>query len=143
MNSITVAAQPAETHAGWGQLLALIGTALLFWAFTSIHKRWKETKNAPPSAAPSPALSAPTVKSVKPQVTAAVTPEIESVAAPAAVVVHQPTAAATNAALDEYIAVRFGRQSTAQIVRGAKRTLGVSESTVFRAIRKVREEATP
>lgn len=118
-----VVAAPAEPSAGWGRLVALMVTAALFYAFTQIHKRWKASRENP-----SPTDDRKAVTTVKSQVRA------DSDSGDSTKVVAARSA--TN--IDTFVAERIGRLTPSQIVREARRRLGTSEASVWRALRRAR-----
>jgi len=130
----------AEPDAGWGRLVALVLTAVAFWAFTVGYKRYKDAQNTT-SSNPSPAKIEAAVSTVKPQVTAAVDSDHRGAGATTAVVVRTPATVAQPSPIDEFVRMRLNTMTTTQIVRDAKRALSVSDATAWRAIRKARKES--
>lgn len=123
---LTAAAATTEASPGWGKLVALLVAALLFWAGSTAHTRWEESKKAPLS----PTRDAGPMDGVKPQVTGHGDP------------IGDPLPAAPGRAvkdLDVYVAGRVDKARPAQIIREARRQFGKSEATVKRALRRVRE----
>jgi hypothetical protein len=139
--TITYIAAAAEPDAGWGKLVALIVTALAFWAFTVGHKRYKQLKETPSKTHSSDPPQV-TVNTVKPQVTAGVTADQGGDASGRAVVVH-PTppvpAERDDDGLEAFVALRLARMNTTQVVREAEKTFGVSAATAWRAVRRARD----
>ncbi len=119
-----VLAAPADPPRTWGNLIGLVAAALVFWAGSAAHQRWKQTRENP-----SPAGDQKAVEGVNPQVTAGSGPNDPSTA----VAVRQATG------LDEFVGQRVGRDRTSQIIRDARRTFRASESTVKRALRRARK----
>ncbi len=120
---VFLAATSADApDAGWGRLVALIVAGLLFWAGSTAHQRWKETRESPsPAALESGAVSA------KPQV---------APLAPGTTGTGGTTGGKRAAELDLFVASRAGNARTMEIVREAQRRFGASRRTVMRAIKK-------
>ncbi len=136
----TYLAAAAEQNAGWGRLAALTLTALMFWAFTAGHKRWKQVKDVTPSKTHSPEPAAITVTAVKPQVTAGMTVD-QGGDAPGRAVVVRPGPSAPQKRDDdmaEFIRLRTNTVGTTQLVREVQHQFNVSPATAWRAVRRVR-----
>jgi hypothetical protein len=118
---ITLAAAQ-EPQRGWGNLLGLITAALLFYAFTAIHKRWKATQDNP-----SPADGQKALGTVNPQVTA----ESDSADSGRGVVVRKALD------IDVHLAENAGKKPTTALVREAAHRFRVSESKAWRRYRRV------
>jgi hypothetical protein len=130
--TVTIAAQAAE-QPGWGNLIALVLTALLFWAGTAAHKRWQQVKTVD---LPSPDQGPKQLVSVKPQVSADSDSEDRVPSGNGGEVVPL-----RRRPLDEFIADRDGKQPPTAIVREATQQLKVSESSAWRALRNLRRRS--
>jgi hypothetical protein len=134
-------AAPAEPTVGWGHPMALIITALVFWAFTSAYKRWKQVKNTP-SQAPTSGPAQVTATTAKPQVNTGVAVDQGGNRAGTAVVVRPtpaPPAVPDDDALVQYAALRLSRMNTTQIVREMKNAFGISERTAWRVVGRAKK----
>lgn len=128
----TIAAQAAE-NPGWGKLIALIVTALVFWASTAAHKRWQQVKTVD---LPSPDQGPKVLAAVKPQVRADSDSDIgPEISGGGEVVPLRPKP------IDKFVADRDGRQPATTIVREATEQLRVSPATAWRALRRFRRGA--
>lgn len=119
---VTLLAADAEPSQGWGGPVALILTALLFWAATSAHKRWLSTRENP-----SPTDGQKSLTTVNPQVSG----DSDSADSGKAVAVR-PTAA-----VDAFVAEKAGTKPATAVVREAAKRLRISESSAWRAWRRV------
>jgi hypothetical protein len=135
-----LAAATTEPQRGWGGPVALVATALIFWVFTGMYRRFKEARQAT-SGTPSSRPTEITVSTVKPQVTATVDSENRGGGPSTAVVVRPaPAVAQQRTPVEEFVALRLGQMTTTQLVREAKKVLNVSDATAWRAVRKARKE---
>lgn len=126
----------AEPQAGWGKLVALVGTALAFWAFTAAYKRYQEVRKAA-SANPSRATPSVTPSTPKPQLTGTPASNQGGPGVATAVVVRPATRQPRP--IDEFVAQRLNKMPTSQIVREAKQVLKISDSTAWAAISQARK----
>lgn len=118
----------AEPEQGWGRLLGLFIAGLVFWGGTVAHRRWKAEKQQG-AATPSPGPITATATAAKPQVTAG---SGSSGSGGTVAVKTKPT-------IDEFVAARYGKVNTAQIVRDAKRVFNAAPRTVYRVIDRVKQ----
>lgn len=124
MITTVLAATAAEPDAGWGKVSALIVAGLVAWGVTSAHQRWTADKKGLPSSP-----SAPTPSGVNPQVSAGSDPTSDP---------GRKGGAEGAGDLDVFVSGALTRARTNQVIRAAAARFKVSESTVKRAIRRVR-----
>lgn len=125
----TIAAGQTQ-YGGWGNPVALILAALVFWGAVSAHRRWKQVKtNSLP-----PAKTKKAIDTVKPQVKADSDSDRQLPSAGGGEVVPL-----RNAAVDTYVTDRLGSEPPTDIVRGLVAQFGMSEATAWRALRRVRD----
>ena len=128
MITAILAAAASEPNAGWGKLSALIITGGAFYVGTNIYKRVKGIEEGPSKALPT-AKTARTLNGVKAQVSIGSDPTSDP---------SQKGSPAGDGDLDELVRSQVGARRPSQIIRTARARLGVSESTVKRAIRRAR-----
>lgn len=127
-----VAASSVEPSSGWGNPVALILAAGLFWGFTHAYRRWKQLN----ADSPSPSDQVPALGGVNPQVSDTLDTSRKALeeggqkGAPPARLPVKP--------LDKFVASRAGKARTSALVAAAGARFGASRSTVLRALRKHR-----
>lgn len=117
----------AEPNAGWSKLSALVVTGVVFWGATNIYKRVMGIDKA--LAAPEKPRG---LDGVKAQVSIGSDPIVDPTLTPSA---------KGQTDLDELVRAQVGTLRPSQIIRTARARLGVSESTVKRAIKRARSAA--
>ncbi len=125
----TVAAHASQYPNGWGGPIAIVIPFLLLWAATTGYSRLKEARQE----SASPDGEAKSLETVKPQVSA----DSDSADSAAANGGGEVVPLRTKP-LEDFIAERVDRQNPTQIVQEATRRFGVSESTAWRLLRKLR-----
>lgn len=139
MLSSAVVLAAAEPQTGWGNPIALLLAAGLFWGFTHAYMRWKQLN----TDSPSPSDQTKALGGVNPQVSDTFDTSGKalgkgsqkgSLPVPA-------SPAGPVKPVEKFVATRDGKAPTEQIVAAAKARFGASRSTVLRALRKHRKSS--
>lgn len=116
-----------EPNRGWGNLVGLLAAVAVFWVGKSIYERFLQTKDGDPA---SPLGEGIPLEGVKSQVTGPADPKLT----PGGVV-----AVKAEPDLDSYVKENAGKMRTKDLKRTAAAKFKISESTIKRALRRVRD----